>query len=98
MSGAAGHVEPPKLTSIGRRGSELQGTWQRVNARPAPCFDLKLVCGGTQSAGYRHRRKEARSGAEGYVSASELTSVRRRGPRPWDTSWLRSPPLQGGVV
>jgi hypothetical protein len=45
MSGAAGHVEVPELTSIGRRGPELQGMWQRMDARPAYCLDLKLVCG-----------------------------------------------------
>jgi hypothetical protein len=54
-SGAAGHVEVPELTSIGRRGPELHGTWQRMDARPAPCLDLKLVYRGTRSAGYRQR-------------------------------------------
>jgi hypothetical protein len=44
-SRAAGHMEVPELTSIERRGLELQGTWQRVDARPAPYLDLKLVCG-----------------------------------------------------
>jgi hypothetical protein len=53
MSEIAGHVEISELTSIGRRGPELQGMWQRVDARPAPCLDLNLVCRGTQSAGYR---------------------------------------------
>jgi hypothetical protein len=52
-SEAAGHVEVSELTSIGRRGPELQGTWQRVDARPITCLDLKLICGGTRSAGYR---------------------------------------------
>jgi hypothetical protein len=45
--GAAGHVAVPKPTSVGRRGPELQGMWQRVDAHPASCLDLKLVCGGT---------------------------------------------------
>jgi hypothetical protein len=27
-----------------------------VNARPTPYLDLELVCGGTLSSGYRHRR------------------------------------------
>jgi hypothetical protein len=54
-SEAAGHVEVLELTSIGRRGPELQGTWHRVDARHAPCLDLKLVCGDTRSAGYRQR-------------------------------------------
>jgi hypothetical protein len=30
----------------------------------------------------------------GHVAAPELTSARRRGPRPWDTWRCRSPPLQ----
>jgi hypothetical protein len=34
----------------------------------------------------------------GHVTASELTSARRRGPGPWDMCQLRSSPLQGGVV
>jgi hypothetical protein len=53
-SGAAGYMEVPELTSIGRRGLELlQGTRQRVDACPVSCLDLKLVCGGTRSVGYR---------------------------------------------
>jgi hypothetical protein len=32
----------------------LQDTWWRVDARPAPCLDLKLVHRGTRSARYRH--------------------------------------------
>jgi hypothetical protein len=52
-SGATGHVAAPEPTSAGRRGPELQGTWQRVDARLTPCLDLKLACGGTRSIGYR---------------------------------------------
>jgi hypothetical protein len=54
-SETAGHVEVSELTWIGRRGPELQGMWQRVDARSASCLDLKLVCGGTRSTGYRQR-------------------------------------------
>jgi hypothetical protein len=32
-----------------------------------------------------HLGREARSGTEGHVAVPELTSVRRRGPGPWDT-------------
>jgi hypothetical protein len=64
-SGAAEHVKVPELTSIGRRGPELQGTWQRIDARHALCLDLKLVCGGTRSAWYRQRpRAHLESGSE----------------------------------
>jgi hypothetical protein len=44
-SRAAGYVVALEPTSAGRRGSELQDMWQRVDAHLAPCFDLKLVCG-----------------------------------------------------
>jgi hypothetical protein len=54
-SGAAGHVAAPKPTSAGRCGPKLQLTWQRVDARPAPCLDLELVYGGTRSSGCRQR-------------------------------------------
>jgi hypothetical protein len=52
-SGAAGHVVAPKPTSVGKCGPKLQLAWQRVDARPTPCFDLELVCGGTCSSGCR---------------------------------------------
>jgi hypothetical protein len=32
---------------------ELQKTWQHLDVRPAPCLDLKTVCGCTRSAGYQ---------------------------------------------
>jgi hypothetical protein len=43
--GADGHVAAPEPTSAGRCGPKLQLTWQRVDARPAHCLDLELVCG-----------------------------------------------------
>jgi hypothetical protein len=51
-SGAAGHVTAPEPTSAGRCGPKLQLVWQRVDARPAPCLNLELVCGvpGLQGA------------------------------------------------
>jgi hypothetical protein len=51
-SGAMGHVAAPKPTSVGRFGLKLQRTWQHVDARPAPCLDLELICGGTLSSRY----------------------------------------------
>jgi hypothetical protein len=54
-SGAAGHVVTPEPTSVGRCGLKLQLAWQRVDAHPAPCLDLELVCGGTRSSGCRQR-------------------------------------------
>jgi hypothetical protein len=52
-SGAAGHVVAPEPTFTGRCDLKVQLTWQRVDARPAPCLDLELVCGGTRSSRYR---------------------------------------------
>jgi hypothetical protein len=54
-SGAAGHVAALKPTSAGRCGLRLQLTWQHVDARPAHCLDLELVCRGTRSSGCRQR-------------------------------------------
>jgi hypothetical protein len=53
--GAAGHVVAPEPTSAGKCGPKLQLAWQRVDARPAHCLDLKLVCGvhGVQGADKR---------------------------------------------
>jgi hypothetical protein len=54
MSGAAGHVVAPEPTSAGRCGLKLQLAWQRIDACPAPCLDLELVCEDTRSSGCRH--------------------------------------------
>jgi hypothetical protein len=50
-SGAVGHVAAPDPTSAGRCGPKLHLAWQRVDAHPAPCLELELVCGGTRSSG-----------------------------------------------
>jgi hypothetical protein len=50
-SRAAGHVAVLEPTSTGRCGSKLQLGWQCVDARPAPCLDLELVCESTRSSG-----------------------------------------------
>jgi hypothetical protein len=42
-SEAVGHVAAPEATSIGMRGSKPHDVWQRVDARHAPCLDLKSV-------------------------------------------------------
>jgi hypothetical protein len=54
-SGAVGHVAALESTSVGTCGLKLQLAWQHVDARPAPCLDLELVCGGTWSSGCRQR-------------------------------------------
>jgi hypothetical protein len=55
-SWAAGHVAVCGPSSAVRQGLGLQDTWQRVGAYSTPCFDLKPVCIGTRSAGYRQCR------------------------------------------
>jgi hypothetical protein len=52
---AAGHMVALEPTSAGRCGPKLQLMWQHMNARPTPCLDLELVCGGTRSSGCRQR-------------------------------------------
>jgi hypothetical protein len=54
-SGAVGHMVASKPTDVGRCGPKLQLAWQHVDARPAPCLDLELVCGGIRSSGCRHQ-------------------------------------------
>jgi hypothetical protein len=74
------------------------GAVRHVAAPELPSQEGKGQSRGTRGSTGAHLVKEARSGAEGYVAAPELTSARRRGPGPRDTWWHRSPPLQGGVV
>jgi hypothetical protein len=52
-SGATGHVAALEPTLSGWLDPVLWGTWHRAGAHPAPCLDLKLICRGTRSAGYR---------------------------------------------
>jgi hypothetical protein len=47
----------PGPTSAWRCGPKLQLAWRCVNARPAPCLELELVCGCTRSSGCRHNYK-----------------------------------------
>jgi hypothetical protein len=75
-SGAAGHVSAPEPTSAGRCGPKLQLMWQRVDARPTPCLDLELVCGGTRSSGCRQSPSRAREKAmTKTISESTLTKL-----------------------
>jgi hypothetical protein len=63
------HMEAPEPSSAGRwirscrlcgstgallNGETMSGAMGHMAARPAPCLGLMHVCGGTQSAGYRH--------------------------------------------
>jgi hypothetical protein len=83
-------------TSAGRRGPELQGTWQCVDARPTICLDLRLVCRGTQSVGYQQTRKKllvrnvllivAPLGGVGAgdLGAPTINAKKRRRRGPWE--------------
>jgi hypothetical protein len=52
-SSASRHMAASEPTLAGWQDTVLQDTWRCVGARPAPCLDLKLVCRGTWSIGYR---------------------------------------------
>jgi hypothetical protein len=85
-SGAAGHVAALKPTSTERCCLKLQLTWQRLDARPAPCLDLELVCGGTRSSGCRQkgngrerRHRAWRSAARGEARGWQWPSAIGRG-------------------
>jgi hypothetical protein len=52
-SWAIGRVAAPEFTSARERGPKLHDTWQCVNAHPTSCLNLKLICGGNRSTGYR---------------------------------------------
>jgi hypothetical protein len=110
--GGYGHVAAPELpsqqgraSSRGTRGSIGAPLLVRQSAEPwdvaapeLPSQEGRARSPGTRGSTRAHLSKEVRSRAEGHVAAPELTSARRRGPGPWDTWQLRSPPLQGGVV
>jgi hypothetical protein len=78
-----------------------------VAAPELPSQEGSAQSPGTRDSVGAHLSKEARFGAEGHVTASELTSVRRRGTGSQDTwrcgpkrdTWrCRSSSQQGGVV
>jgi hypothetical protein len=48
---------------------------------------------GTRGSVGAHFGMEVRSGADGHVVTSELSSAMRRGLGPWDTWQRQSPPL-----
>jgi hypothetical protein len=52
-SRAARHVAVLEPTSARRQVSVLRDMWRCVAAHPALYLDLKLIRGGTRSAGYR---------------------------------------------
>jgi hypothetical protein len=78
ISRAMGHVVASEPTSAGRCGLKLQLTWQRVDARPAPCLDLELVCEGTRSSGYRQTQHDQ---AIGLLNMPRLQVVKIHKPK-----------------
>jgi hypothetical protein len=92
--GAMRHVAAPELPSQGGRARAMG----HVAAPELPSQKGRAQSHVTRGSTRAHIVKEARSGAEGYVTASELISPRRQGPGPRDTWWRRSPPLQKYVI
>jgi hypothetical protein len=90
-----GYVAAPELTSARRQGPGPRDTWWRWSP---PLQGGEVWGRRTRGNIGAHLPKEARSGAEGYMTVPELASARRRRPRPRDMWWHQSPPLQGGVV
>jgi hypothetical protein len=84
-----------ELTSAGRRGLEPYDTWQH---RSPPQSRGEVQSHRTRGSAGAHLSQEARSGAAGHVTASELTSAGRQGPKPQETWQHRSLPQSGGEV
>jgi hypothetical protein len=59
-----------------------QGDVGHVVAPELPYQEGRAWSHGTRGSTGGHLVKEARTGAEGHVAASELTSARRQGPSP----------------
>jgi hypothetical protein len=50
---SGGHVVAPEPTSARRCDPKIQLMWQHMDAHSAPYLDLKLICEGARSSGYR---------------------------------------------
>jgi hypothetical protein len=74
------------------------GVVGHVAAPKLPLWGGRARSYGTRDSAKTHLDRQPRSGAEGHVAASELTSARRKGSGPWDTWQRRIPPQLGGEV
>jgi hypothetical protein len=83
------HAEAPELPSKKVRAP----SHMICGITGAPLSESRAWIHGTWGSVGAHLSKEARSGAEGHVTAPELTSVRRQGPGPQDMWRRQSPPL-----
>jgi hypothetical protein len=72
------------------------GAVRHVIALELPSQEDRALSRGIHGSARAYLSKETRFGAVRHVAAPELTSVRRRGPGPWDMWWCRSPAQQGG--
>jgi hypothetical protein len=94
LLGAMRHAEAPKLPSKKVRAPRHM----TCGSTGASLSESRAWIHGTCDSVKAHLNKDVRSGAEGLVTAPELTSVIRQGPRPQDTWRRQSSPLQWGVV
>jgi hypothetical protein len=92
-SGAARHVAAPEPTSTGRCGPKLQLMWQRMDAHPAPCLDLELVCSGTRSSGCRQGPRPERDLATDLYSDSTPIVIKDK-----SNHWIRFRRLQKSIT
>jgi hypothetical protein len=74
------------------------GVVGHVIAPELPSQEGRAQSRETRDSTEAHLVKETRSRVEAHVIALELTSVRRRDPRPWDMWQRRSSPQYGGEV
>jgi hypothetical protein len=78
---AARHVLAPEPSLVVGRGPVLWDTWQH---RSSPRWGDEVRSQGTHDSTKALLSREVKSGAMGHMAASELSSMGRRGPKPWD--------------
>jgi hypothetical protein len=88
-SGATGHMAALEPTLAGRQDSVLHGKWWCMGACTAPCLDLKLVCKGTRSVGYRHTHHRVPHVCDSVLCAREPPRALIKPTRPGP---IREPP------
>jgi hypothetical protein len=94
-SGAVGHVAAPELPS---QEGKVPSYGTRGSAGAHLGTEREIRGCETRGSTRAYLAKEVRTGAEGHVVASELTSARRQEPRPRDTWQHQISPQHGGEV
>jgi hypothetical protein len=108
--GAVGYMAAPELSSRGgeagatrqhrsppQQGDEVRSR-EHVVAPELSSRGCRARSHGTRCSAGAHLGRKARSRAEEHVTALELNSAIRRGPRPWETWQRQSLPRQEGEV